>query len=72
MMDWIKCTDRLPQEGEWVLVYDEERDLFSESNFYINELGKVIWIMPSSGCGCCDTDLEKVTHWCELRDKPIN
>ncbi len=73
MTEWIKCSDRLPDVGKWVLVFSEK----SENEYIITSCYlstsiryHVLWNLISSGCGCCDCDLQNVTHWMPLLDKP--
>lgn len=53
-MEWIKCSDRMPELDAWVLIYSKEKDLIACSFTTPFMEDKVTWNMLSSGCGCCD------------------
>lgn len=69
-MEWISVKDRLPELETWVLAYSAKDDLIACSFTRIGNQHPIIWNLLSSGCGCCDSDLEEVTHWMPLPDKP--
>jgi hypothetical protein len=65
-MEWIKVTDRLPEQDEYVLVLVEMNELYSKYmvgwydygyGFKFNELGK-------------DINGIKATHWMPLPEPP--
>lgn len=67
MSDWIKVEDRLPAIEDWVIAHGyngHNRGITALVQYCYNDHTKrFFWNLLSSGCGCCDTDLENVTHW---------
>ena len=59
MSEWIKCSDRLPDDGVWVLIYQEgyvfDMASYSERNDLFENGYE--W-------------LEGVTHWMPLPEPP--
>ena len=70
MGEWISVKDMLPELDKWVLAYDEKEDLIACSFLTTGNQHPFIWNLLSSGCGCCDKDLENVTHWMPLPKPP--
>lgn len=64
MSEWIKCSDRLPEEGVKVLTYLQWDDEYKLN--YIVNCPHPIW--------ACVLEREeyKVTNWMELPPKPQN
>ena len=73
-MNWIKCSERLPEINKWVLVYasgePDEKTITTSCFLTIDIRDRPIWNLLSSGCGCCDSDLTNVTHWMPLPEPP--
>lgn len=63
-MQWIKCSERMPEEGIKLLLYDQQ------DNMSIGQLDKVngdyYWLLD----GWKKWDLDTQTHWMPLPDKP--
>jgi len=80
MNEWIKIFDKLPESGQRVLAFGiyngkpeyEIRMCTYETWDYIERGGTKgeSFSLVSSGCGCCDLPLEKVTHWQPLPNPP--
>ena len=56
-MEWISVKDRLPDLNSTVLSTDSKLIAVSTLR-YNNHTKKFHWDYFSSGCGCCDTDME--------------
>lgn len=71
-MEWIKVTDRLPEEGREVIVTTKYFD--PKSGFVYESIGGVYYEDEEwhyCGTFCAeedDTVLEEVTHWMPLPD----
>lgn len=78
-MEWIKCSDRMPEEKERVLCYMEEEHFFFVGFFIKSQLPNDTevtehWEMDTEYLNCdtwrddvfCD-----VTHWMPLPEIPI-
>lgn len=62
MQNWIKCSERMPPEGEDVLVYDE-----SENSQHVASWSYQSWVYGVSW----DVNLECYpTHWQPLPEPP--
>lgn len=63
MMDWIKCTDRLPpfDEGLRVLIHTAEHDFEGEQFFDV--LAEDLY--PGADGGWFNEVCEFATHWAE-------
>ena len=73
-MEWVKCSDRLPEKGEYVLAYGH----YPINDWYPNPRYETAiceakegneWPLFSSGCGCCDGSLF-VSYWQPLPEPP--
>lgn len=78
MSEWISVTERIPPSDKEVLVYDEIRGMFvcfttiipDNPSYNVEMRGKMLFQPKSSGCGCCDADMEDVKYWMELPKRP--
>lgn len=62
-MKWIKCTDRLPEEGrQYLISYGSKGRMMVTWGTAIIEMSK----------GKCDFPEIKITHWMELPKAPID
>ena len=69
-MEWIKCSDKLPEKDETVLFYDgdEIRSGYLRMFEYYYSENKLEW---HTNCDCRDNWEEyKPTHWMLLPEKP--
>lgn len=72
-MKWISVKDRKPRIDENVLATDGclvTRVQYIERLKFNSTEKCSYWMFFSSGCGCCDTYLENVTHWMPLPELP--
>ncbi len=60
---WIKCSERLPQEGKRVLVFSD----YVQCKIYEKEYG---FYDGTTHCYCPEGRLDKVTHWMPLPGPP--
>jgi hypothetical protein len=73
---WIPVSERLPEEGQWVLIQGE---WFNDPKKFWSDPGYAQWkngqFMPDTDqIGGLDYQVEpysKVTHWMSLPPKPI-
>ncbi len=69
MSEWISIKDRLPKLRQTILSTDGEVVAVT-AYLYNDHTDSFFWKYFSSGCGCCDTDMQDVTHWMELPKPP--
>lgn len=75
---WISVDDRLPELGEWVLVYTDDGE-FTQGLYSIRKRkdgtiyhdGWDYLTLMEHGCGCCSDDGTVVTHWIPLPEPPL-
>jgi hypothetical protein len=68
-MKWIKVSDQLPLQDQQVISTDGQ--LIASTIFQTSKIkNEYWWSFLSSGCGCCDTDMNNVSHWMPLPEKP--
>lgn len=83
MNEWIKVEDRLPELDSIVLALGICDIRYSERVREIRQCMYTYWDytdkggskgsafqLLTSGCGCCDSCLEEVTHWMALPKSP--
>lgn len=66
MTQWIKCSERMPEEGEDVIVYDNLRQV--HEGYYLQYGDLVCWELYSYSSSYYDE--VKVTHWMPLPEPP--
>jgi hypothetical protein len=70
-MEWISVKDKLPELKSAILSTDG--DIVAVTIYEYNDCIKsYCWSYFSSGCGCCDTDMNNVTHWMPLPSLPLS
>jgi hypothetical protein len=75
MIEWISVKDRLPEDGQTVLLYGRRTyccELDAEENYGIYQAEHVNNNLYCSECYKCDssTNYEFVTHWMPLPTMP--
>lgn len=63
-MEWIKCSDRIPEENRAVLCFIPKDDEYDEDIMigeWYSANDKIIW-----WCACRSSEPMRVTHWMEL------
>lgn len=65
-MEWIKCSDRLPNEDELVLVYGED----GVFRAYYNDINFPSWQCSPIGSYAGDGCVFGITHWMPLPEIP--
>lgn len=63
-MNWISVKDKLPNNGEQVLVFDRNKD------YHISEYRYGNWQEPYYGQDI--SDIIDATHWMPLPNEPSN
>lgn len=66
MGEWIKCSERMPEEGEDVIVYDGLGQVHEGCYFRYGD--GVVWEIPSYNPSYYDE--VNVTHWMPLPEPP--
>ena len=66
MSQWIKCSERMPEEGEDVIIYDDLRQV--HEGYYIQCGDYVSWEISSYDPSYYDE--VNVTHWMPLPEPP--
>lgn len=66
MSQWIKCSERMPREGENVIVYDNFRQVHEGNYLQYGDL--VCWELYSYNSSYYDEI--KVTYWMPLPEPP--
>lgn len=66
MSQWIKCSERMPEEGENVIVYDNLKQV--HECFYLRYGDHVSWEIYSYNPSYYDE--VNVTHWMPLPEPP--
>ena len=66
MSQWIKCSERMPREGENVIVYDNFRQVHEGNYLQYGDL--VCWELYSYNSSYYDEI--KVTYWMPLLEPP--
>lgn len=69
---WIKCSERMPPEGQWVLV-SVNKEHGSEVEIdctHIMDGGEIIWLVCQQSDRYPDVEFSDVTHWMPLPSAP--
>lgn len=66
MSEWIKCSERMPEEGADVIVYDGLRQVHEGCYFQYGD--SVVWEIPSYNPSYYGE--VNVTHWMPLPEPP--
>lgn len=61
---WISVKERLPEDGQQVLIYTKGKETYMARIYKGGEAWPI-----SNSCGCCGTD-EPFTHWMPLPEPP--
>lgn len=73
-MNWIKTSDRLPEEKEDVLIYVKKGAAIygCQVSFYTSEKEGIIFRITAWEDRTCSVtyEIDEVTHWMPLPDKP--
>lgn len=69
-MEWIKCSDRLPDKGEKVLCYDTARIYIAYRYLGDVEYNEHWGICEDQDCSCVGST-GAITHWMPLPTYPI-
>ena len=67
MGEWIKCSERMPEEGEDVIVYDDLRQVHEGCYFRYGD--RVSWDIPSYNPQSYYVEVN-VTHWMPMPEPP--
>lgn len=69
-MDWIKCTDKLPEPGKEVIIYITKEDLTCWPRVHVGWTSKYVsgWESPDYFF----LEDNEVSHWMELPNAPID
>jgi hypothetical protein len=74
-MEWIKCSERLPKEYEYVLLYAEPKEIWKQDNWNRTPLIFVgcrsgNYYDSAHGDGYQPFAFEEITHWMAIPPKP--
>jgi hypothetical protein len=61
-MNWIKCSEKMPEDGQSVLIWDGENVIPANKSDY-SETGFISW-------SYCGEDVKNATHWMPFPDPP--
>lgn len=69
-MDWIKCTDRLPEPGKEVIIYITMKNFTGYPKVHIGWTSDYVsgWECPDNFC----LENYEVSHWMELPNPPVD
>jgi hypothetical protein len=76
---WINAKECAPKDGDMVLCWDEKNSFHVCVAFLIkggkgyreDMVGVTLFPIRSSGCGCCDGEMEGDVYWTELPSPPL-
>lgn len=73
--EWIDLNESKPDCDQWVLCLGSSKEIGDPPHAvacykYYKGLKYCGFEYLSSGCGCCDTSMENVTHWMPLPSAP--
>jgi hypothetical protein len=74
-MDWIKCSERMPELDQSVLIWPKDNSgameaFLCKNNKHDFQPGKIVFITASSCCNGDRFDLDGVTHWMPMPEGP--
>jgi len=72
MSDWIRCEDRLPEEGVWMLVWIPDGAERPYIFYHIDHIDERLGYSPfwTDGSGQRFYDFDGITHWAPLPEPP--
>lgn len=62
-MNWIPCSERIPDSKKTVLVTDGKEVAVAK---YVTGCGPGWWNMPNMEVESHDIDFDNITHWLEI------
>lgn len=68
--EWIKCSDKLPKNGEWVLCYTPNEDIFTALYSRMIVKYEPGYVDNWNSEHCCGREHNDPTHWQELPSPP--
>ena len=68
MMEWIKCSDRMPEEEQGSVIGWNAETCEASEYFYDND--EVECFSYYNFCGCHSFNADVVTHWMPLPPPP--
>lgn len=71
VMNWIKCSDRLPEDDKTVLAYIKNEGIYF-GNFSIKGFSDDTFGFYAATTGSSEWfyDIDLITHWMPLPEKP--
>ncbi len=75
MTEWINIKEVTPEEGDDVLAFirrqdSEEWSIFNCVYYGMTSENPTGLRLVSSGCGCCDKEIEEASHWMPMPKPP--
>jgi len=71
MGEWIKCSEQLPEIGDWVLCYAPNEDIFTAAYSRTFPVSYAPGYVDHWNSGhCCGREHNDPTHWMKLPETP--